>query len=739
MSDRPVTTAQVRSPAAATPETAAARFAAAWQSGMPPPLSDFLPDDPSAHAAALAELIRIDLNHRWRPGNVPRRLSDYVAEFRVLEGSLPAELIYEEIRLRRDQGERVEAEDYFRQFPHQADELRRLLERVSTSTPTVVEPPSFLNRPDELAPGGRVDDFDLLTLLGEGAFAKVFLARQRSMQRLVALKVSTDEGREPQTLAQFDHDNIVRVFDQRTDDRRGLRLLYMEYCPGGTLSELVSEFRHAPPDERSGGLLVRVLNEALDRRGEARLEGDTAATLAAMNWPEAVCWIGARLAAALEYAHRRGVLHRDIKPANVLLSRLGVPKLADFNISFSAELEGSTPEEQFGGSLAYMSPEQLEAFHPGRARRADSLDGRSDQYSLGVLLWELLTGRRPFDDSQDTGSLPLRLDRMIARRQQPIPSASYERLPPDWPRGLIHVLQRCLAPGPDDRWPGGKELAHQLDLCRDRGFQALVNPPPESRRVRWRAYAVPLVVLAAAVPNILAGAFNLAYNHGEIVTHLSETQQQAFWRIQAVINSIAYPVGLGLIGVLSWSITRVIRARARGERVAAARFRAACRRCVALGHTSALIGVTLWAVAGVAYPVSIHLAAGALNAPAYAHFLASLVLCGLISAAYPFFGASVIALRLLYPQLLGDDVPPPGDIHLLERLDHRASYYLALAVSVPLVAMLVLAGMSFGSRWALIALSGGALVGFAMAYRWFRRLQADLAVLTHALSPERGR
>ena len=736
---QPAAGESVRRTGATTLDSPLARFEAAWQSGRPPSLTEFLPAASATHAANLVELIRIDFSYRWHRSEHSKRLAAYVAEFPALADSLPAELIYEEIKRRRDRGEPIQTEDYFRQFPRQSTELRRLLESVSASTATVAEPASNLPRPDEIAPGGRIDDFDLLTLLGKGAFARVFLARQRSMQRLVALKISGDTGREPQTLAQLDHDNNVRVFDQRSDDHRGLRLLYMEYCPGGTLSEVVDAAREAPSAQRSGRVLIDVHNAALDRRGEPRLESQVAEALAAMSWPEMVCWIGARLAEALEYAHRRGVLHRDIKPANVLLSRLGVPKLADFNISFSAELEGSTPEEQFGGSLPYMSPEQLEAFHPGRSRRADSLDGRSDQYSLGVLLWELLTGHRPFDDGDHSGPLPARLDGMIARRQEPIPASVQARVPRECPRGLVHVLERCLASDPDRRWPDGKELAHRLELCRDRGFQDLVNPPADSRRVRSQRYAVVLVVLAAAVPNMLAGAFNLAYNYEEIVGNLSTTQQQAFWRIQTIINSIAYPLGLGLIGLLAWSIQRVIRARARGEEVEPARFRAACRRCVALGHSSALIGVSVWTLAGVAYPLSIHLAAGALTAPAYAHFLASLVLCGLISAAYPFFGASVIGLRMLYPQLLRDDIPPPGDIHLLERLDQRASYYLALAVSVPLIAMLILAGTSFGSRWALIALSGGALVGFAIAYYCFRRLQADLGVLTRALSPDRGR
>ena len=121
-----------------------------------------------------------------------------------------------------------------------------------------------------------------------------------------------------------------------------------------------------------------------------------------------MCWIGARLAAALDYAHNRGVLHRDIKPANVLLAADGSPKLVDFNVSFSSKLEGATPAAYFGGSLAYMSPEQIEAYNPDHDRKPDELDGRSDIFSLGVVLWELLTGARPFGDDRLEGTGPTR-------------------------------------------------------------------------------------------------------------------------------------------------------------------------------------------------------------------------------------------------------------------------------------------------------------------------------------------
>ncbi len=284
----------------------------------------------------------------------PRYVEDYLAEFSFLAADVPVDLLYEEIHVRRQAGETSPPADLFKRFPAQAAELRRLLGEAShvKSTTLVKQGP---RRSLGLMPGDQVDDFDLIARLGEGAFGDVFLARQRSMQRIVALKVTADKGAEPQTLAQLDHENIVRVYDQRQLSESGVRLMYMQYAAGGTLQAVVERLRSTPPLERTGAHYLKAVDAVLAGRGEdPPVDSALRAKLESMHWPQVVCWLGARLARALDYAHSAGVLHRDVKPANVLLTAEGSPKLADFNISFSSKLDGATPAAYFGGSLAYI-------------------------------------------------------------------------------------------------------------------------------------------------------------------------------------------------------------------------------------------------------------------------------------------------------------------------------------------------------------------------------------------------
>jgi serine/threonine protein kinase len=219
----------------------------------------------------------------------------------------------------------------------------------------------------------------------------------------VALKISVTRSNEAQTLAQLDHPDIVRVYEQRILPERNGRLLSMQYVAGASLSEVLGQLRLLPKSDWSGTALLKAISRQLQESGSGFGVTGTAheqplhRRLQKATWPDTVCLFGIQVASALQSAHEQGVLHRDLKPANILLHENGAPKIVDFNISFCSKLDRVPPAAYFGGSLAYMSPEQLEVCHSDHAREADDFNARSDQYSLSVLLWEMLCGQPPFN------------------------------------------------------------------------------------------------------------------------------------------------------------------------------------------------------------------------------------------------------------------------------------------------------------------------------------------------------
>lgn len=712
-------------------------FTEAWEGADEPPApGDFLPATPEVRRVVLTELIKIDLEYRWLRRNLPKRVAEYYSEFTDLLGDVvPVDLLYEEYHIRKQSGVVVDPQDYVEAYPQQAAELEQLLRLGEPYASTALFSKESRARLEELAAGEQVDEFDLLLPLGKGSFASVFLARQTSMQRLVALKISVDQSSEPQTLAQLDHDYIVRVFDQRILEDRQLRLLYMQYVSGGTLQAVVQKLVATHPQERLGQLLLKCIDRALEDRGESRPSGSThRATLAAASWPEAVCWIGSRLAQALDYAHRRGILHRDVKPANVLLTAEGEPKLADFNISFSSKLAGASPATYFGGSLAYMSPEQLEACHPGHSREPEELDGRSDIYSLGVLLWEMLTGRRPFADESLDGSWSKTLDQMIARRRHGVSPERLASLPQDCPAGLRQALLKCLEPEVTNRYQSGAELSKELELCQRPRTQALLYPPANSARVRLRHYALLVLLTAGVLPHVFAGMFNYAYNRREIVENMHDAIDE-FDRIQLVINAVAFPVGAGIGGWVAWSVIAGLRDLRAGMKLDAQTLATLRRRCLRLGHYGALIGVCLWSIAAAAYPISMRALVGPTPMAALMHFFGSLLLCGFVATAYPFFMITFFALRSLYPKLLLANLAAADDSAELESLKRRTWVYLIVGASVPMlgVATLVLIGSQEQfARIAMGILSLGSLAGCAVLFWLFRQTQDDIDALQEA-------
>lgn len=269
--------------------------------------------------------------------------------------------------------------------------------------------------------GNVVDNrYDVVRNLGSGGMGEVFLARDRALDRDVALKVLRSQfagdresaerfKREALSAASLSHPNIVQVYD-RGDTEDGSSYISMEYVPGGTLKDLI--VRDGPLDAR------------------------TAASY------------GYQVAEALGAAHAKGVVHRDIKPQNVLISSSGHAKVADFGIARAASAASQTRTGTVMGTAGYMSPEQALG-HPATPK--------SDLYSLGVVLYEAVTGRLPF-----TAENPIAVS-MKHVNEAPRPPKS---LNPAVPDAMNAIILRLLSKDPDGRYTDADALAEDLWRAR---------------------------------------------------------------------------------------------------------------------------------------------------------------------------------------------------------------------------------------------------------------------------------
>ena len=293
----------------------------------------------------------------------------------------------------------------------------------------------------EALAGGR---YRIEDVLGRGGMAAVYRARDAELERPVAVKVLAEHLadqpgfhdrflREAKLAAQLSHPNIVQVFDVGEED--GAPFIVMECVEGSTLADELKERGRLDPDE--------VVDLAL------------------------------QICGGLEHAHAAGVVHRDIKPQNLLLRPDGTVKIADFGIARAAESTRLTQMGSVLGTAAYLSPEQA---------LGEEVTTAADLYSLGCVLYELLTGRTPYVFS----TLP---ELVVKHREEAIPPV--RELRPDVPERLEAAIMHALARSPDYRPESAAALAEEL---------AIASPEPPTRQLP-RATATPATeVLPSQAP-----------------------------------------------------------------------------------------------------------------------------------------------------------------------------------------------------------------------------------------------
>src|SRR5579859_870659 len=299
--------------------------------------------------------------------------------------------------------------------------------------------------------GQQLGNYRLLVLLGRGGYAEVYLGEHVYLKTLAAIKVFppflTEQDRdaflhEAQTLARLIHPHIVRILEGSVDG--GIPFLVMDYAPNGTLRD-----RHP--------------------------EGERLAL-------ETILAYVKQVANALQYAHDEQLIHRDIKPGNLLLGRHKEVLLSDFGLAVAARRSLTQTQQEVAGTVAYMAPEQIE----GRAQQA------SDQYSLGIVVYEWLSGKCPFQGSVRevvsqhllTAPLPLRAK---------IPSLS---------GAVEQVVLRALAKTPGERFPSISELASALDSASQQEQRHLLIKRPSPRAQQPRVTPNLLPPLDPSLPEI---------------------------------------------------------------------------------------------------------------------------------------------------------------------------------------------------------------------------------------------
>jgi formylglycine-generating enzyme required for sulfatase activity/tRNA A-37 threonylcarbamoyl transferase component Bud32 len=499
-------------------------------SSDPPAPPSSQPQEPAAVSLNTLALLQEDQRRLWAAGERPL-VEHYLARYPRLRDNRDAQLLLlvEEFRLREGAGQQPTVEEYAARFPQLAEALRGLLDvcrSLAEPPPARTDSSSALAEAETMPPRSQqagtgpviaphtasparvsqagqtpsgaggvgvplVPGYAVLGMLGRGGMGVVYQAEHIALRRIVALKMIlhgdyADEAvrrrfhTEAQTIARLTHPHIVQVYE--VGEHNGLPYFSLEYCPGGSL--------------------------------EKKLDGTP--------WePARAAALVQTLAQAVHAAHQAELVHRDLKPGNILLTTDGTPKITDFGLVKRLDVTGDTQSNMIMGTPEYMAPEQA----GGKSKHVGT---GADIYALGVILYELLTGRPPFKAATPFDTV------LQVVAEEPVP---VRRFQPKTPKDLDTICLKCLQKAPAKRYPSAAELADDLQrFVEHKPIQARPIGRIE-RAIKWMRRRPAVAALWAAVLLVSAagiGAFAWAYGEAlrkgkeasDRLTALEEEQRQ---------------------------------------------------------------------------------------------------------------------------------------------------------------------------------------------------------------------
>jgi len=429
-------------------------------------------NNPTSSLQELADKLRSG----WSQNRSPS-LASFLKEHPELcsDNSLVIDLAIDEYRLQRSQGQVSNIGQYCKPFSAVGSALQSSIYRQIEVERYLDDHPDLRLAEEQTewpSAGDEIAGYHVLEELGRGALARVYLCSQSTLgNRQVVVKLSRRGTQEGHTLGKLQHPHIMPIHSVEVEEDSGLSYLCTPFLGRSTLHDLIN-FAFAdgtPPHERAIPEVAKMKSVSSDRIADTRSLAGPQSSLAyrRCSYVEGVLVLAIKLCDALNYAHASGIIHGDLKPSNILLTPTGEPVLLDFNLARDDDLSLDVR----GGTLPYMAPEQIIHLMLDEESDTPNCDGTSEVFSLGVVLYELLSGELPFKIDRESENFAI-LPEQLLNRQRRGPSSLADHNPLIG-SSLAAKIDRCLSYSRNSRFSSMAELR-----------LALIEELSSTRRIR---------------------------------------------------------------------------------------------------------------------------------------------------------------------------------------------------------------------------------------------------------------